>query len=177
MLKEKSESALRTIGEVADDLDLPQHVLRFWETKFREIEPVKRAGGRRYYRPRDVELLLAIRHLLYGKGYTIKGVQRILKEQGARAVVEGSLSDARSAAHTPHDEFETAGRGERGMEAPSSGRLAAEHPLFSAEAPPAPLIAPEADGQLNLSDEGRRRLARALEQIEECRRLLTLTRR
>lgn len=86
----KSEGAFRTIGEVADALDLPQHVLRFWETRFKEIEPVKRAGGRRYYRPRDVELVAAIRHLLYGEGYTIKGVQRILKEQGARAVIESA---------------------------------------------------------------------------------------
>ena len=84
----KSEQAFRTIGEVAESLDLPPHVLRFWETRFKELEPVKRAGGRRYYRPRDVELVMALRHLLYGQGYTIKGVQRILKEQGARAVVE-----------------------------------------------------------------------------------------
>jgi DNA-binding transcriptional MerR regulator len=84
----KSEEAFRTIGEVAESLDLPPHVLRFWETRFKELDPVKRAGGRRYYRPRDVELVMALRHLLYGQGYTIKGVQRILKEQGARAVVE-----------------------------------------------------------------------------------------
>ena len=84
----KSEQAFHTIGEVAESLDLPPHVLRFWETRFKELEPVKRAGGRRYYRPRDVELVMALRHLLYGQGYTIKGVQRILKEQGARAVVE-----------------------------------------------------------------------------------------
>ncbi|PWB81055.1 MAG: MerR family transcriptional regulator [Methylocystaceae bacterium] len=86
----KSEGAFRTIGEVAESLDLPQHVLRFWETRFDEIEPIKRAGGRRYYRPRDVELVAAIRHMLYGQGYTIKGVQRILKEQGVRAVIEGA---------------------------------------------------------------------------------------
>lgn len=86
----KSEGAFRTIGEVAESLDLPQHVLRFWETRFSEIEPVKRAGGRRYYRPRDVELVAAIRHLLYGQGYTIKGVQRLLKEQGVRAVIESA---------------------------------------------------------------------------------------
>lgn len=86
----KSEAAFRTIGEVAESLDLPQHVLRFWETRFSEIEPIKRAGGRRYYRPRDVELVAAIRHLLYGQGYTIKGVQRLLKEQGVRAVIENA---------------------------------------------------------------------------------------
>lgn len=84
---EKSPEAFRTISEVAGDLDLPQHVLRFWETKFAQIRPLKRAGGRRYYRPDDVELLRGIRHLLYSEGYTIRGVQRILREQGSRHVV------------------------------------------------------------------------------------------
>jgi DNA-binding transcriptional MerR regulator len=85
---DKSPDAFRTISEVADDLDLPQHVLRFWETRFNQIRPMKRGGGRRYYRPDDVELLRGIRHLLYGEGYTIKGVQRILKEQGVRFVMD-----------------------------------------------------------------------------------------
>lgn len=85
---DKSPDAFRTISEVAEDLDLPQHVLRFWETRFNQIRPMKRGGGRRYYRPDDIELLRGIRHLLYGQGYTIKGVQRILKEQGARFVME-----------------------------------------------------------------------------------------
>ncbi len=84
---EKSTEAFRTISEVADELDLPQHVLRFWETRFGQIRPLKRGGGRRYYRPGDVELLRSIRHFLYGEGYTIKGVQRILKEQGPRALI------------------------------------------------------------------------------------------
>ncbi len=82
----KAPDAFRTISEVADDLDLPQHVLRFWETRFRDIKPMKRGGGRRYYRPDDVDLLRGIRHLLYGEGYTIRGVQRILREQGAKFV-------------------------------------------------------------------------------------------
>lgn len=82
----KSAEAFRTISEVAEALRLPQHVLRFWETRFVQIKPLKRAGGRRFYRPEDVELLGAIRQLLYGEGYTIKGVQRILREQGPRAV-------------------------------------------------------------------------------------------
>ena len=82
----KSPDAFRTISEVAQELDLPQHVLRFWETRFNQIKPMKRGGGRRYYRPDDVELLKGIRHLLYSEGYTIKGVQRILKEQGNRFV-------------------------------------------------------------------------------------------
>ncbi len=84
---DKSADAFRTISEVAEELDLPQHVLRFWETRFPQIKPLKRAGGRRFYRPNDIEILRAIRRLLYSEGYTIKGVQRILKEQGARAVI------------------------------------------------------------------------------------------
>ncbi|WP_299812329.1 MerR family transcriptional regulator [uncultured Roseibium sp.] len=91
---DKSPDAFRTISEVADDLDLPQHVLRFWETRFSHIKPLKRGGGRRYYRPDDVELLKGIRHLLYGEGYTIKGVQRILKEQGPRFVMQIWREDA-----------------------------------------------------------------------------------
>lgn len=88
MSVDKSPDAFRTISEVADDLDLPQHVLRFWETRFSQIRPLKRGGGRRYYRPEDIDLLRGIRHLLYGEGYTIKGVQRILKEQGAKFVMQ-----------------------------------------------------------------------------------------
>jgi len=83
---EKAPDAFRTISEVADDLDLPQHVLRFWETRFAQIKPMKRSGGRRYYRPDDVDLLKGIRRLLYGEGYTIRGVQRILKEHGIKSV-------------------------------------------------------------------------------------------
>ena len=84
----KAPDAFRTISEVAEDLDLPQHVLRFWESRFHEIKPMKRGGGRRYYRPDDIDLLRGIRHLLYGEGYTIRGVQRILREQGSRFVQE-----------------------------------------------------------------------------------------
>jgi DNA-binding transcriptional MerR regulator len=85
-LDNKAPDAFRTISEVADDLDLPQHVLRFWESRFHEIKPMKRGGGRRYYRPDDIDLLRGIRHLLYGEGYTIRGVQRILREQGSKFV-------------------------------------------------------------------------------------------
>jgi DNA-binding transcriptional MerR regulator len=85
-LDSKAPDAFRTISEVADELDLPQHVLSFWETRFRDINPMKRGGGRRYYRPNDIELLRGIRHLLYGEGYTIRGVQRILREQGIKFV-------------------------------------------------------------------------------------------
>ncbi len=83
---DKSPDAYRTISEVADDLGLPQHVLRFWETKFAQIKPLKRGGGRRYYKPDDIDLVKGIKHLLYGTGYTIKGVQRILKDQGTKHV-------------------------------------------------------------------------------------------
>jgi len=84
---DKSAEAFRTISEAAEELHVPQHVLRFWETRFSHIKPMKRAGGRRYYRPEDMALLHAICHLLYGEGYTIRGVQRLLKEQGVRAVI------------------------------------------------------------------------------------------
>lgn len=83
---EKSPDAFRTISEAAEELDVPQHVLRFWETRFSQIKPMKRAGGRRYYRPADVELLQGVRSLLYKEGYTIRGVQKILKEDGAAYV-------------------------------------------------------------------------------------------
>lgn len=79
---DKAPEAFRTISEVAEELDVPQHVLRFWETRFNQIKPMKRGGGRRYYRPSDVDLLKGIRTLLYGQGYTIRGVQRILREDG-----------------------------------------------------------------------------------------------
>jgi DNA-binding transcriptional MerR regulator len=83
---EKAPDAFRTISEVADEIDVPQHVLRFWESRFSHIRPMKRGGGRRYYRPDDVDLLRGIRHLLYGEGYTIRGVQRILREHGGAFV-------------------------------------------------------------------------------------------
>lgn len=92
---DKSPDAFRTISEVADDLDLPQHVLRFWETRFPQIKPLKRGGGRRYYRPDDVDLLKGIRHLLYDHGYTIKGVQKLLKTNGNKfvaAIANGDLA-------------------------------------------------------------------------------------
>ncbi|MEX2628882.1 MAG: MerR family transcriptional regulator [Tistlia sp.] len=85
----KSAAAFRTISEVSEELDVPQHVLRFWETKFAQVRPLKRGGGRRYYRPEDIELLRRIRQLLYSEGYTIKGVQKLLREGGAKSADEG----------------------------------------------------------------------------------------
>lgn len=94
----KSASAFRTISEVAEDLGVPQHVLRFWETKFPAITPLKRGGNRRYYRPEDVALLRAINRLLYTDGYTIRGVQKLIKELGAKAVAAGEMGSPVAAA-------------------------------------------------------------------------------
>jgi DNA-binding transcriptional MerR regulator len=194
----KSEQAFRTIGEVAESLDLPPHVLRFWETRFKELEPVKRAGGRRYYRPRDVELVMALRHLLYGQGYTIKGVQRILKEQGARAVIEslraGRFQPGFSAA--PEEEAgQDDAPGESGaassrveppdLSAPEQERAfapEAETPapfVVRPETPPPmqlpAIVAGAAREALGLDEEDVRRLRLALADLAECRRLLLLT--
>lgn len=86
-MTDKAPEAFRTISEVAEQLDVPQHVLRFWETRFSQIRPMKRGGGRRYYRPADVDLLKGIRTLLYGEGYTIRGAQKILKDNGIAHVI------------------------------------------------------------------------------------------
>lgn len=107
MSTQKSPDAFRTISEVAAELDVPQHVLRFWESKFNQIRPLKRGGGRRYYRPEDVDLLRGVRALLYNDGYTIKGVQKVFREQGVKFVsetgkgtVDASLAElAREAVH------------------------------------------------------------------------------
>ena len=95
---EKSETAFRTISEVATLLDLPQHVLRFWETKFTQVSPMKRGGGRRYYRPEDVDVLRAIRTLLHDEGYTIKGVQKLLRKGDAKASLATATATADKAA-------------------------------------------------------------------------------
>ena len=105
---DKSRDAFRTISEVAEDLDVPQHVLRFWEGKFHQVKPMKRGGGRRYYRPGDVELLRGIKKLLYGDGFTIKGVQKILREQGL-AHVQAAGADTAEAGKEP------AGQDEKGQ--------------------------------------------------------------
>lgn len=97
----KARDAFRTISEVADDLDLPQHVLRFWESKFSQIRPLKRGGNRRYYRPDDIVLLRAIRHLLHAEGYTIRGVQKLFKEQGVKITIAQALGDPTEQIGTP----------------------------------------------------------------------------
>jgi DNA-binding transcriptional MerR regulator len=108
---EKSPDAFRTISEAAEELDLPQHVLRFWETRFSTIKPLKRGGGRRYYRPEDVLLLKGIRHLLYDQGFTIKGVQKILKDQGTRhvaAIGNGGVVESLPSPATVDEQMEAA---------------------------------------------------------------------
>ena len=119
---DKAPDAFRTISEVADDLDIPQHVLRFWETRFAQIKPMKRSGGRRYYRPDDVDLLRGIRRLLYGEGYTIRGVQRILKEHGIGSVQR--LADATDGGLVRRDRgggrTQPLGTGRRGRPRPAS---------------------------------------------------------
>ena len=99
----KAPQALRTITEVAGLLDVPQHVLRFWETRFRYVRPMKRAGGRRYYRPGDIALLTRIRDLLYNDGYTIKGVQKLIQGQGLQKFVglEESIPDPTASGPAP----------------------------------------------------------------------------
>ncbi len=131
----KAPEAYRTISEVADALDVPQHVLRFWETKFTQVKPLKRAGGRRYYRPDDVVLLQGIRHLLYGEGYTLRGVQRILREKGVRSVkaIGGTVTGEaigdpppkHKAVHAASSPAGTSG-GEAPVGAPVSGEAATD---------------------------------------------------
>lgn len=93
-MSDKEPGAFRTISEVATELDLPPHVLRFWETKFSQIRPMKRSSGRRFYRPEDVALVRTIRHMLYDQGYTIRGVQRVLKERGVKGVLANAGTGA-----------------------------------------------------------------------------------
>src|ERR1700744_774020 len=140
---DKSPDAFRTISEVAESLDLPQHVLRFWESRFPQIKPLKRGGGRRYYRPDDLELLRVIKQLLYDEGYTIKGVQRLFKEQGARAV------SARGA--------------DLDLAAPDGGAAPPERQdaAFTAE------------GDSSLSEAELGSLRNALAELDECERILS----
>jgi DNA-binding transcriptional MerR regulator len=149
---EKSPDAFRTISEAAEELDLPQHVLRFWETRFSNIKPLKRGGGRRYYRPEDVLLLKGIRHLLYDQGFTIKGVQRILKDQGIRYVIgvgEGRLMEP--IAQPPTDEDSDTVRSA----------------LATSEAQ---IAGPASGKQLDQAD--RAKLADVLRELLDCKRIL-----
>ncbi len=133
----KAAEAFRTIGEVADELDVPKHVLRFWEAKFPQIRPMKRGGGRRYYRPEDMELLRGIRHLLHAEGYTIKGVQKILREQGIDQVktLVREATDASSAKPRGKTAAKTAKAAGRKAAGPAGGGTAATPAPVSGSAP------------------------------------------
>ena len=176
---EKAPDAFRTISEVADELDIPQHVLRFWESRFPQIKPMKRAGGRRYYRPDDVDLLRGVRHLLYGEGYTIRGVQRILREQGQTFVQ--AVWKPGAAQPTAELADEDGAGGAAPEEAPRSlfgllkgaatGRADTEteqHEDSSSEAAAPRKAAPVPQ----LSRENVRRLQSALHELRECRQAI-----
>jgi DNA-binding transcriptional MerR regulator len=105
----KGPEAFRTISEAADELSVPQHVLRFWETKFSFIRPMKRAGGRRFYRPSDIAVLRGVRRLLHDEGYTIKGVQRLHREEGVRRLVNAGGGQGAAAGAEPHAPSKGAG--------------------------------------------------------------------
>jgi DNA-binding transcriptional MerR regulator len=188
---EKAPDAFRTISEVAVDLDVPQHVLRFWESRFREIKPMKRGGGRRYYRPEDVSLLRGIRQLLYGEGYTIRGVQRIIREQGVKfvqAAGQGSPRPAQTDADELADDIDTPeptsdGERSRGLfgllpallgdrNDPPDQEFAA--PDIQPEPPAASShrTVPPVPGSTGIPREDLRRLQAALHELAECRRLL-----
>jgi DNA-binding transcriptional MerR regulator len=170
---DKSPDAFRTISEVADDLDLPQHVLRFWETRFLQIKPMKRGGGRRYYRPEDVDLLKGIRHLLYDHGYTIKGVQKLLKTNGNKFVVavgHGDLAsvEALAAAQEPRSSEPRVGGSEEdqivGRPKPPISRRFFN---FGGEDTPEVSI-----GKSSVGKEDRALLQETLYDLLECKRLL-----
>ena len=174
---DKAPDAFRTISEVADELDIPQHVLRFWESRFPQIKPMKRAGGRRYYRPEDVDLLRGIRHLLYGEGYTIRGVQRILREQGPKIVQAVWQPGAAQPLAPPEAETgesaeqlapDDAARTLFGLlKAPSAPSADAGPPRETSE--PAAAVAPPTP---HLTRDNVRRLQSALHELRECRRLI-----
>ncbi|NRB31172.1 MAG: MerR family transcriptional regulator [Rhizobiaceae bacterium] len=151
----KSPEAFKTISEVAKELDLPQHVLRFWETRFRQIKPLKRGGGRRYYRPDDVQLLKGIRHLLYAEGYTIKGVQRILKEQGNRFVMAAATGAPMPAATVAAPEID------------ANGGAAVQK-----QAVPVAQVASAVAASNAQSGDSRAQLQGVLTELLECKRLL-----
>lgn len=152
----KAAEAFRTISEVASDLDVPKHVLRFWEAKFPQIRPMKRGGGRRYYRPEDLELLKGIRRLLHAEGYTIKGVQKILREQG--------VDQVKAFAHLASADKSKA----RGRAKPDGAAAA----VIGAEAPAAKAAKVKAVRGHELPAAVVQLLQRTVAELEACRRLL-----
>jgi DNA-binding transcriptional MerR regulator len=184
---DKAPDAFRTISEVAGELDVPQHVLRFWESRFPQIRPMKRGGGRRYYRPDDVDLVRGIRHLLYGEGYTIRGVQRILRDQGLNFVQGVWRSGAEQPARGPDDDeaqddgatTATAAKVERGRLLFGSLPSLRNREVERDDAVPErrePTIAPPSVGTPTppprLTGEHVRKLHDALNDLAECRKLI-----
>ena len=174
---DKAPDAFRTISEVADDLDIPQHVLRFWESRFPQIKPMKRAGGRRYYRPDDVDLLRGIRHLLYGEGYTIRGVQRILREQGPKFVQAVWQPGAAQPAAQPDDKApEEAERLAPDAAAKTLFGLLKAQPSpqsdQAAEVETGERAVPSPALDTRLTRDHVRRLQSALHELRECRELI-----
>jgi len=171
---DKAPGAFRTISEVADEIDVPQHVLRFWESRFAQIRPMKRGGGRRYYRPDDVDLLRGVRHLLYGEGYTIRGVQRILREQGAGFVQEVW----RVGAEQPPPQSDEDRTGDDTGEREAVERSEPSLPPFGYASPRMREPAPVAPGSLapiarrGLGAEEKNKLRAALDELVECHRLI-----
>jgi DNA-binding transcriptional MerR regulator len=163
---DKAPDAFRTISEVADELDLPQHVLRFWETRFSQIRPMKRGGGRRYYRPNDVDLLNGIRQLLYGEGYTIRGVQRILRDHGVAHVTAIGRGEIRA-------EPEAQAAREAKPEAKAEGQAAPSAPVIAEAASPPELPSQSSAPALSRSDAEELRLA--LTDLAAARRILDHT--
>jgi DNA-binding transcriptional MerR regulator len=159
---DKAPEAFRTISEVAAELAVPQHVLRFWESRFHEIRPMKRGGGRRFYRPQDLDLLRGIRHLLYGEGYTIRGVQRILREQGQRFVQQVWQPGAPQPTRMPGEVASETGAEELAVEIPSD-RAGTREPEELAAASDARSIRSALEVP---------KLQAVLEELAECRRLL-----
>jgi len=175
----KSPSAFRTITEVASELDLPQHVLRFWETKFPQIRPMKRRGGRRYYRPEDVVLLREVRRLLYVEGYTIRGVQKLLRQQSRRALARSPVPPEGEDADAAEDDADAAepGAGEPGVRAqpPVAPGLADAGPVKALEAAAeaaAPSQPPKWRRDMEMSTVLRKELYALLCELEELRALL-----
>jgi DNA-binding transcriptional MerR regulator len=174
---EKAPEAFRTISEVATDLDVPQHVLRFWETRFTQIKPMKRGGNRRFYRPGDVDLLQGIRKLLYGEGYTIKGVQRILREEGTAYVAGVGRGEIAARKRDAHDlELDGVPKPGRAMPAPRIVRAAPPVGKAPAARPKAAAAAASIAEPLQpiykLSDAQMNSLKSALVDLGQARKLL-----
>jgi DNA-binding transcriptional MerR regulator len=169
---EKAPEAFRTISEVAEDLDVPQHVLRFWESRFTQVKPMKRGGGRRLYRPADIEILKGIRSLLYGEGYTIRGVQRILREEGIGYVSSIGRGETVARKRDARDlELDGVPKPGAAIPAPRINRSAA--PLDQAPAAPAGNVAEEAATPvLRLGDSQIQSLRLALVDLDAARKFL-----